>query len=229
MRSILTNMNRYIALIFAIFCNSPAFAADWQSKGLDLTLEFSQQQLPIYSADNTARLRLNSYLIRINEYYGSRVKAGLLIGGIDARVRDLANSSHIDSAGYYMGLGMDISLLEHRALKLDGRLQIRYGDSDARIDQQSIELNWLQTDIHTRLSMLVTPALQLYGCASWHHLSGEHLAAGQQNFDHDIGLQRHDGYCAGIELHTADSGFIGIELGAAAQKGASIYFGRRFE
>ncbi len=209
--------------------NSVAMANDWARETIDFALEFSQQKIAVNSDSNSAELRINGYTLRMRESYGDRFQAGLVLGGMDARMRKMPGIEHVDTFGYHLGIGLDFNLARTQSLSLDSRLQLRYSDSNGSANDQDIELSWLLSEAQIRLSWQPTMLTTLYVCGHGGHLSGEHIGTGQNNFDHDLSLRQHGGYCAGITRNLDQSGYIGINFNHDYSDGITVYFGRRFD
>lgn len=202
----------------------PALSAQAQEFGI-FALEFSRHETPLQGGTT---LESNGLGLRYSERSALPFTLSMALGYERSRHRDDPVSLGFEPDGYYAAITLDAASPQWQGLQGGLTLDYGYHWSEESVGQQRLELDWHQSEARLWLALRLGSRARLHGCIAALNIDGSQGLIGATPSQLDFKAAQRSGYCGGVELETGDGGYIGLELESRHQKGALLYFGRRY-
>jgi len=212
---------------FAHAAGPPPGATD--NRTLDFAVEFANSKSVFHYKDGTsADTTLRSLGVTWYERMSPRVELGLYGGHAFLAQTGNVTTAGIEPDGYYAGIGVRAVLAQTRPLQLFFHATYSYQRVSKNDSLQSVTLSWDQPQAQLGVAFAPVGPLRAYGGISWGRIDGQERATGTTTRTINFETRRHSGGFAGLDFAVEQDGYVGMEAHAGLDRGAEIYFKKRF-
>lgn len=206
----------------------PLTPEDNGPSALDFALRFARFKAPLDYAGRHHDTTTRWIGISLREKAGDRITLGMYGGYAFVTQTNNPLTSGVELDGYHAGFSLHAVLWTGRRTTLYGAVDYTYQKMDHKSEAQTVVIDWAQP--RAQLGVAVTPARKwrLYGGGSYGKLDGEERASGTVNHTLNFERDARAGGFLGVDLNVETDGYVGIEARSGVDRGAEIYFKRRF-
>lgn len=216
------------ALVACPILGTTAAASDVYQRPLDFSLQLGETK----SALDYGNVAIDTTIQRIGvawrEDYG-RIRLGLRGGYSFITQTGQPTTAGEQLDGHHAEISFDVDLVRRRPLTLYVGGAYLYERVKNDNNAQTVRLAWHEPSARLGALIGLTPALKLRGGLQYGYIGGQERLHGAINQTTAIGRRHDTGAFLALELTLdAEGGYIGIGGQSGIERGAAVYFGRRY-
>lgn len=220
------------ALFIATLAASAAWAdtrTDFYERPIDFALHIGEGKTALAYANRSVDTTVQRIGARWQEHYGTRLR--LAMRGGYSFVTQTGNdaTAGLELDGYHAALAFDVDLFRRQRFKLYAGGTYLYERAKEETAGQRIELSWHEPTGRIGAVVGLGRDVELRAGVRHGYIAGAERLRGTINKTMGVGRRHATGAFVGLQLTVdANGGYVGVSGHGGIERGAAVYFGRRF-
>lgn len=207
--------------------------ADVRGQGLDPPIDFTLQISETKTAPRYGGTVVDTEVQRIGvywqEYYRDRWRLGLRGGYSFVTQTGNAATAGLELDGYHAAVAFDVDLIQRPRFKWYAGGAYFYERTNEETSGQRITLSWHAPTGRIGAVVGLAGGVSLHAGVQHGYIAGQERLHGTVNQTTGVARPHDTGGFVGLELSLdADGGYAGISGQSGVERGAALYFGRRY-